>query len=659
MTAVDRVRRAQRLLGVGAVTAALAWGAATALVILVAGALVSKVSDSLQMSAEGLVIGALLAGLAVAAAVMFRSRRLASMSRVALWIEEALPTLQYALVTAIEPARTEFSDGIDAVVSRADIHGLASRAFGRMVLPAVGAVILAGALLYISPASGFARGAFIGKLAGGGRAASGPLASRIEKITAEVTPPSYAGERTSRLDDPSSITALIGSQIVITGEGSAAGVTADLGSAPTQIRDRQGTWSLSVPMPVKPVALTLHDRQFERIVVLDPRADSPPKVILASPARDTTMRVAKMVVHLSASATDDIGLNSGYFEYLVTTGSGEVFSARTLTTPIVRFNGSRTGSLSSTLDLATLKLNQGDVVSIRAIVQDVNTLSGPGLATSDTRTFRIARADEYDSVAVDAAAPPPVDSSAMSQRMLIMMTEQLVKDQKKIQHTELVKRSGIIGDMENRVKNRVHEILYELDGGAAEEAPDPAAGLTAEEPSEDVHAVQNPDLFQAYQALWDAVRSLEIAEPSVALPPMRVALKALDRARLANRLYLRGTPPKVIIDIARVRMAGKEKGSGSSRTPRTRADSVRADLSQRFESAIEALPKSPESAIRDLTLLRVEALSGSPSFAAALSDAIDAFHKGKDATLPLLRARRALDGDPQSKPGLPSWSGTW
>ncbi|MGH9423856.1 MAG: hypothetical protein ACRD3J_28025, partial [Thermoanaerobaculia bacterium] len=342
--------------------------------------------------------------------------------------------------------------------------------------------------------------------------------------------------------------------------------------------------------------------------VIDPRVDNPPKVVLSSPARDTTMRVAQLVIHLAASATDDIGLNSGYFEYLVTTGSGEVFSARTLTTPIVRFNGSRTGSLSGTLDLATLKLNQGDVVSIRAIVQDVNTLSGPGLGTSDTRTFRIARADEYDSVAVDAAAPPPVDSSAMSQRMLIMMTEQLVKDQKKIQRSELVKRSGIIGDMENRVKNRVHEILYELDGGA-EAAPDPAAGLIAEEPLEEVHAVQNPDLFQAYQALWDAVRSLEIAEPEVALPPMRVALKALDRARLANRLYLRGIPPKVIVDIARVRMAGKEKGSASARTPRTRADSSRAELSQRFESAVESLSKSPASAIRDLTLLRVEALS--------------------------------------------------
>ena len=646
------------MLGVGAIVAALAWGAATAIGILSVAGVAFRFLGRPIMAPYWLPVGALLGAICVLGILLYRSRYLGSFTRVALWIEEALPALQYALVTAIESGRSEFADGIDAVVDREDIAGITNRAFARMILPAVGAVLIAGALLYVSPRSGLTSGGFIGRLTGAGRTSSGPLASKLEKISVDVTPPPYAGEGSTKLDDPSSVTALIGSRIVVSGEGSQAGVSATIGNSPVQSRDANGGWSLSTGMPAKPVALTLHDRQFERIVVLDPRTDNPPKIVLSSPARDTTMRAAKLVIHLAASATDDIGLSSGYFEYLVTTGSGEVFSARTLTTPMVRFNGSRNGSLSGTLDLATLKLNQGDVVSIRAMVQDVNTLSGPGLATSDTRTFRIARADEYDSVAVDAAAPPPVDSSAMSQRMLIMMTEQLVKDRKKIQRAELTRRSGQIGDMENRVKNRVHEILYELEGGA-EAAPDPAAGLTAEEPSEEVHAVQNPDLFQAYQALWDAVRSLEIAEPSVALPPMRVALKALDRARLANRLYLRGTPPKVIVDIARVRMAGKEKGSASLRTPRTRADSSRVELALRFENAIEALPKSPASAIRDLTLLRVEALSSWPSFASALSDAIDAFHKGKDATLPLLRARRALNGVPQSQPGLPSWSGTW
>ena len=129
--------------------------------------------------------------------------------------------------------------------------------------------------------------------------------------------------------------------------------------------------------------------------------------------------------------------------------------------------------------------------------------------------------------------------------------------------------------------------------GGEEEAgtpPDPSQTLEGEE-SDDVRAVHNPDLFEAYQELWASVRALQIAEPEPALPHMRLALKALDRARLANRLYLRGIPPKVIVDLARVRMTGKEKGVANTRTPRTPADSARVQLERRFSSAIELIPK--------------------------------------------------------------------
>ena len=658
MTATERVRNARRLLGMGAITAALAWATAAAVGILAVYSLITWLSPRANASATMIALIALLAGLTVGAALLWQSRHLLSHARVALWIEEKIPALQYSLVTAMQPERSAFAQGIESAVAREDIGGLASRTFRRTILPAVAAAAIAGLLLYVSPSSVLTRGGLLGRLSGGGHTLPGVMGNRLDKISVDLTPPSYTGEHSTTLDDPSSVTALIGSRLIIHGDGSPTGVTANLGASALVTGGSDGGWAIAITMPPKPAALTFHDRQFERIVVLDPRTDAPPKIVLVSPLRDTTMRVAKLVIDLNARASDDVGLSGAYFEYLITTGSGEIFSARTINTPIVRFGGSKTGSISARLDLASLKLNPGDVVSIRAITQDVNTLSGPGLATSDTRTFRIARADEYDSVAVDAAAPPPVDSSALSQRMLIMMTEKLVKDEKKISHAEKVRRSGEIGDMENRIKNRVHEILYELEGGA-EQAPDPAAGLQAEEGSDEVHAVQNPDLFQAYQALWDAVRSLQIAEPAIALPPMRVALKALDRARLANRLYLRGIPPKVIVDIARVRMAGKEKGNTSLRTPRSSADSAHADLERRFASAIELLAKKPANAIRDITLLRVEALSTSPAFAAALSDAIDAFRKGTDATNSLLRARRALSGEPVAQPGLPSWSSAW
>ena len=232
-----------------------------------------------------------------------------------------------------------------------------------------------------------------------------------------------------------------------------------------------------------------------------------------------------------------------------------------------------------------------------------------------------------------------------------------------IARPELVRRSGQIGDLEDKIRKRVEEILYELEGGEegaeAEQPgtpPDPSKTLEGEE-SDQVRAVKNPDLMEAFNALWAAVRSLQIAEPDSALPPMRIALKALDRARLANRLYLRGIPPKVVVDIARVRMSGKEKGNTNIRTPRSATDSSRVNLEKRFSDAVELIEAKPADAIRAFTLMQVEALSVSPAVASALGEAIDAFRKGRDATLPLLRARRALSGDPAASPGLPAWSG--
>jgi hypothetical protein len=666
MTAIQRVRRTRQLLGVGAATQALAWGLAAALGTLAAISFAALAAPKLEGNSEWHFIVAALVGTVVFLAFVWRERHLASIQRVALWIEERVPELQYALVTAIEDERSDFTDGMERVVERQEIGRVTAAALRKRLLPAVGAALAAGLLLYVSPSAAFGGGSFFPRLGAARSSAAIPVGSRLENLEVRVTPPAYSGQRTTTLDDPSSVAAIVGSRITIVGKGSSSGVTASVPSTVLSVVANGDGWSTALPMPVKPAALTLKDRGYDRIIVLDPRPDNPPKVVLSSPARDTTLRVARLTIQLNAAANDDIGLSAGYFEYLISTGSGEVFSAKTITTPVVHFGGSRTGTLNATLDLASLKLNQGDVVSIRAIVQDANTLSGPGLATSDTRTFRIARADEYDSVAVDAAAPLPVDTAAMSQRMLIMMTEKLVKEQKKLTRKELVRRSGEIGDLEDKIRKRVHEILFEIEGGGAEEeeaaapgtTPDPTATLEGEE-SDQVHQLQNPDLFEAYNALWAAVRSLQIAEPEPALPPMRQALKALDRARLANRLYLRGIPPKVIVDLSRVRMTGKEKGVANTRTPRTAADSARADLERRFAAAIEMIPRQPQNAIRELTMLQVAGLSTSPAFASSLGEAIDAFRKGRDATLPLLRARRALSGDPKGAPGLPAWSGGW
>ena len=658
MTAVERVRRTQRLLAAAALARALGWGIGAALAIAAVIAFAALVIPGLRASSSLEAGVAVVIGATIAAVLLWRARHFASAHRVALWIEERVPALQYSLVTALEYRDSAFAQGMEEAVASENVGGATVTAMRKGLLLAGGALVVGLLLLYVSPSTAF-------ELRGRGSAVRGRFGispsttagSRLDDLRVFVTPPAYTGERAITLRDPSSVAALVGSAITVRGSGPRSGLSAAL-ATPLRVSTADGGWTVALQMPSRPAALKLTDRSYERVIVLAPRADEPPKIALTAPVRDTTLRAPRLVLQLRATATDDIGLSQGYFEYLITTGSGEIFKTRTITTPVVNFARSRSGSLNATLDLASLKLSEGDVVSMRAIAQDGNTLSGPGIATSDTRTIRIARSSEYDSLSIEAAAPPPIDSSAMSQRMLVVMTEQLVRDQPKLARAELVKRSTEIGDLEDRIRKRVQEVLAQTEEEEAEEKPgDAPATIEQMEAPEEATGKKNPDLVTAYNALWQAVRSLQIAEPAPALPPMRVALQALDRARLANRLYLRGAPPKIVVDIQRVRLSGKEKGSSSTRSPRSFADSARSRLSARFAAVIELIQKDPRRAITELALLRVEALTTMPEFAAALGEASDAMRSQRDATLPLLRARRALMGKPEVTPGLPLWTG--
>ena len=150
MTAIERVRRTQRILGAAALTKALAWGLAATLAIVAAA---SFLRDDTTI-ADG--IGVAL-GVGIAAVLMWRSRHFISANRVALWIEEKIPALQYSLVTAVEQSGSAFADGMERAVAREDVGGITLASLRRSLLAAVTALVAATLLLYVSPSTGFGR----------------------------------------------------------------------------------------------------------------------------------------------------------------------------------------------------------------------------------------------------------------------------------------------------------------------------------------------------------------------------------------------------------------------------------------------------------------------------------------------------------------------
>lgn len=689
MTARERLRRVRWILGGAAVLSAATWAmtSATLLLLLIAGADVA-VPLSLSFRRAGLVLATLVA-LVAAGVALVRARGVLSEESAALWLEERLPELRYSLVTLLQPVGATAAT-LERVVAgtrwRVPIERALLRAVGVPLFLLAIALIVARALPAGSASRALTpvRGDVLARTPAGA-----PNASALESIVARVTPPAYSGLASVTIEQPMTITALAGSQLVIEGRRTDAQVDARMDSQQVTVASDGDRWRSTLTMPVRAAALRFADGIRERWVVLEPHADSVPVVTLTIPARDSVLRTRAGHIPIVAEVHDDFGLADGWLELIISSGDGEQFKFRTLTLGRTNGGGARSSVIRRMLPLDSLRLEPGDVLHLRAMARDRNTVTGPGIGSSETRTLRVLRAGERDSVAMEGAPPPAADSSLLSQRMLVLLTEALVKKRRAMAHEPFVNESRRIAGDQARLRRRVADVIFarlgsaasgEEQGGVQEErrggmtpeqllrAAEAATGAAADktldfgEDESPVVATNRP-LLEAYQAMWDASRSLEIGEPERALPPMRRALEAIERARQAERLYLRGRPPVIVVDLARVRLSGSREGAGArARTPRP-ADSLAARRLRRLERALTLLAGAHASqrtaAIDSLLLLRVDALADAPALATSLATVIDVLRAGRDATEALASARRALSEAPLVTPGLSSWGSAW
>ena len=656
MNAMERVARTRSQLRFAVITSAILWAATALIATLVAELLIGRWSRFEGLQSRGWSWNAaVIAAILAFGWIVWRGRFVLSARRVALWIEEHAPSLQYALVTASDPAVTGDTSMLRTAIERSNMDTLIRPAvltpiIYSMVALSVTAGLFAIAITAVSQGR-VSRAAAVVR--------DGPKAvmagNRLIGIHARVTPPGYARAATTTLDDPSGITALVGSSVTLEGPGPSAGVGARMDDHVLRTGGRNSNWSVAFVMPAAATTVTLKDRSYERVIAIIPVVDEPPAVTMQRPSRDTVWRrVPSGSLTFVARATDDVGLMDGRFEYTVTTGGGEIFKSTAATFGSLRLADSRTSDFRATIDLGHLGLAPGAILSVRAIVSDNNTLTGPSVATSDTRTFRVARSDEYDSLAVDAAPPPPMEKSLLTERMLIISAESLYKQRATLGRAPFVASALRIGQDQSDLRKKVYAILY----GQPEAGGD--GGTEGDDEELDPQLVVNHDLKNGYDAMWDAERALNIGDIQVALPFMRRAAVALDKARLANRLYLRGRPPRIVVNIEKVRLSAKEHGKSSVVSdPRTPADSAMSRLDRSLQSALRLMDSDPQRLADGLIRLRAQAVSVNTTFASAIGDAADALRAGKDMTPALVRARRSLLGAPTvGNPSIP-WTGSW
>ena len=100
------------------------------------------------------------------------------------------------------------------------------------------------------------------------------------------------------------------------------------------------------------------------------------------------------------------------------------------------------------------------MVHVRAVARDRRPGAPPG--ASETRALRVARAGEYDSVAVEGAPPPTADTTAVGQRMILQLTVALAARARArrppLPRETLVAESRRIAADQARLRRRVGDV---------------------------------------------------------------------------------------------------------------------------------------------------------------------------------------------------------
>ncbi len=677
MTIGQRVRRTQGALVVATAIAVVAWATLMGVtVVVVAGVFDAWIG--LARPARVLIVpAAFVSAMAVAAFVVGRNRGVWSTRQVALWIETQQPALSYGLVTALDPRTASLSRALEPVVAPVRWNRAVARTFGRVVgRPAIG-LVPALMILAFLPDRVIQRVTTpqVGDVLGG-PAETGIDA--IAPIVVSIEPPSYTLLPPEVLEEPRTVSGIEGSRVTVRGSGSAADLSAQLGDTSLPVRTDGREWLVEFVMGANPIAMMLSRAGVQRVLGVEPVRDSLPLVVLVRPERDTVMRVATGLSALQAAARDDFGVRSLWIEYIVSAGQGESYDFRSGVLER-RIGDGTVLELSYQLLLDSLGLGPGDIVHLRAVAHDNHDITGPGRGVSETRSLRVARSQEYDSISIEVLPPVAADSSLLSQRLLIMLVEALVEQRGALASDVFTIESRRLGQDQAALRRQVAEVIFirltgesgehEHEGEvvddlslltpqevlrAAEAATDEGAGEALDFHGDETPVVAiNRPLLEAYNSMWDAATELNLGDPDAALPYMYAALEAIQRARAAERIYLRGLPPRIVIDLDRVRLAGDSDGLRAAARRAASADPADR-YADRLLGAITLLARGSAEAADSLLLLRIESMATHPALAAALGDVLEALDRGGDVTDGLIRARRTIL-DPPAHRGLGLW----
>jgi len=525
----------------------------------------------------------------------------------------------------------------------------------------------------------------------------------FDEMRWRVTPPAYAGlgETIGRGDEP--LQALAGSRVRLRsaffGRWSAVRATR-IGGGALPVRRQGGEWIAEWTQSPGERGISLEavargEVVSRRVVPVIVTPDRAPDVQLTAPEADLILAAPHGRIPIRATAADDYGVGSFALSWSRTRGSGETFEYTEGTWPFVSLRrGEKAAAGERVIDLDALQLQPGDVIHVRAVAADRNTVTGPGESVSRTRMIRIARPDEMDQVNTEVGFPMELPKDPLlSQRMLLIRTQRLQAERGRIPEAELKRRAAEIGSDQGRLRERVGEQIFtrqtagiqdqttergftEHGGAGAHDEHDaapssasassptstsgqPAAGQAGGSFNDQVVAAAsaatgqgtvdevthkhdadpilevNRTLLNLYNIMWAAERELNQAAPSGAIPHQLEALRIIDELRKAERIFPSANVRVDPVNVDSARGQGKTDdaapaGRGAG-TALASSDALLAEIDRVSATAATASPRALSLRLSGLAAAALAGTTGDAQAAGLLSRAAGEAQAGRMA----------------------------
>ncbi len=352
-------------------------------------------------------------------------------------------------------------------------------------------------------------------------------------------------------------------------------------------------WTVDAVMPASDVYRVVIDGQaqtkpWQR---LDAIPDQAPQWRVSLPDRSLSLLApGQRTWPLQLEAEDDYGLADAAMEIQLAQGNGENIQFKSISRPLNGQGTAKRRRYAAALDLVALGMQAGDDLIVQFRVADRRQPQANS-TVSAAYILRWPVEDAYEASGVEGMLKKVMPAYFRSQRQIIIDSEKLLADKKKISRDQFEIRSDTIG-----VDQRILRLRYGQFLGEETETPEPPPE-DGEHSADDGHdhgdgkapeksaTVSNQSILEefghthdipeaatlldaetksllrsALNEMWQAELHLRQAEPAKALPFEYRALAFIKKVQQAERIYLARVGPDLPpIDESR-RLSGDRSG---------------------------------------------------------------------------------------------------